>query len=369
MYCYVCDKQFDIFDIVRAKEKLPFNAAVEWVMKHAGILPDKLVTKTKQEYKGPVPSGWVKSWHDNLPDHARDYYHQRLLTDETIDFYQLGWRPDYAAYTIPFWRGMPGKSEIDTLQYRASELKPRDRKYWGEKGYTRPSVMNLHLLLEPIQSAILLIGSFDGILGGQDSLTVFGINGASAFSNPARAESKWIKAIFAHIEQKFIVPDSTHTEFEAAHKLAYMLGAEVRYFPRRLDVKDYTEFRLAGYTSDYFLEEIINMPISKGYVFGISEANIIKISDILGLVSQGQGEAAVSLLQIIQAKYPHSSGLIGHSFQQMCNRRPLQYLETTITDDEWDVMCTEFSKAVGYKELSRVIQRWADLAEDRMGAF
>src|SRR5574341_1090877 len=238
-YCYGCHKTADIFSFVCKLEKIPYSKAVDWVLEHQKILPrDVLLERPNQvEYRGPVPLAWAQNWHKQLTPERREYLHSRLLTDETIDFNLLGYRPDESGYSIPFWRGLPGRSEIDIIQLRADPKASRAWKYKGirEKEYYRPSIINYHLINPGL--VIVVFGTLDALLGAQDCLPMISTNGANMFANSKRAESAWLKRVLKKTEQVIVVPDNQPIEFESAHRLADMLGAKVAYFPKSCGIK------------------------------------------------------------------------------------------------------------------------------------
>lgn len=94
-YCFGCRKFFNPVDFVKAIQQLDFYKAVEWITTRQGLIPVQL-PKKKEEYTTPIPMEIIDYWHNQVD---REYHYSRLINDETIDFYRLGW--DGRRHTIP----------------------------------------------------------------------------------------------------------------------------------------------------------------------------------------------------------------------------------------------------------------------------
>lgn len=365
-YCFSCKQRADIFDYVMVQLKCSFIEAAQWLTDNVGILPSQAVAEkyTTTEYKGPVPVEWVEYWHKQLTDERRDWLlEHRLINSHTIDEMWLGWRPDYAAYVVPFWHGRPGESEIEIVQYRATDKSPtihgREWRYMGHTGHNRPSVLNIDLVNSEL--AIVLIGTFDGLLGRQDGLPALSTNGTTAFKDRNRAESKWLRARLSGIKHVFVVPDKTPQEHEQAQELADMLGATVRYFPSEMEGKDYTDYRLAGKTSTNFVEEILGMSMDVLQSVLPTE-QVEMLQDILTQMAIGNGQAAFEIMQIASVSVPFDK--MRYGLDLLTNR-----FRETFARDEWNEVGAEFSQCVDYREMAGVIRRWSDKADARRGGF
>lgn len=377
LYCYGCKKRKDIFDLVMAKEKCSLEQAVRWIADKAKILPTQAPKIVTSDYKGPVPREWIDYWHSQLEPAQRELLHKRLLSDATIDRHKIGWRSDYQAFVFPYWRGVPGISDVDIIQYRATSKTPpykgKVRRYWSQQGYNHPAYSNRHMWNSEL--AIFVIGTVDALLGEQDCLPIFSLNGTDTLLDPKRDETIEIREQFAGVKHKYIIPDATLVEFLPAQRLAENLGAQVRFFPydREWQGKDYNDMRLAGLTPAYLFKEVLQMPEGQ-YVWMIKPEHVEFINDVVEMVTRGDGQTAFKILQSMFRDQQNSGdnyyqfGQVCHTFQLMTHRRPDKYADV-FTPDEWYEMGHEFSQTINFQELAGVIQRWSELAGARLGGF
>jgi len=238
-HCYGCHRSWDSFAFVQEYLNLSIKDAFRWFEQHLNDLPPQSERKYEQaHYEGPVNRELVDYWHKQLTlEHYAYFEQERLLDKETVDWYQLGYRPDWNAYSVPFWRGLPRQSEVDVMQFR---LLDREPKYIGLKGHNRTSFMNAHLLVVPQEYVLVLFGSFDAILAHQDGLTAVGLNG----SNISKRDKNRIRDLFQQQNRVIIVPDNTPAEFGPAYELAKLLDADVKFFPQTCPENvDYIDFR------------------------------------------------------------------------------------------------------------------------------
>lgn len=250
-FCFGCRRNVDIFDFVKHREKCNLPQAVNWVLSHADILP-AAVRRNREviENVDPYPRPIIEYWHGCLEGEPLAYSLGRGLTQETLDRYLIGYRPDKDAITIPYWSQSPGLGDVVGLQYR--QLGFRDgAKYWWETGY-RQYLSNKHLLDN--EFIILVYGVFDSILGEQDGLPMCG-----TFTHLRREEMVDL-AVLLQEKQVYILPDTTASELPAASKLCDTLlskgvAAELRWFPESVG-KDYNEIRLEGWSAQKFMEHI-----------------------------------------------------------------------------------------------------------------
>lgn len=257
-WCYACRKYADIFSFTMKLGKMSFDRSVEWLMERKGILPESAVRKAPKEYLGSLPISMAQYWHKELTSDRRQYLYDRMLLDDTLDRYKIGFRPDFNAYTIPFWEGKPGKSEIIALQYRAAPDSNSKRKYWWESGRYRPCVFNAYLVNDEMTGVVF--GTFDSLLAGQEGLPLISASGLHTFTNPKKAESLFLRDLLKNTKYKFVIPDGTQVEFEAATEVMYTVDAEIKYFPYYVP-KDYTAYRQAGYSKEEFLREVLEVSL------------------------------------------------------------------------------------------------------------
>lgn len=379
-YCFTCRKAFDMFDYVMKMEGCTFPDAVQFITDHLGSFPALETVayasrRTSADYKGPVPRKWIDYWHRELtPDRRTWLYEARLLTDETIDRNLLGWRPDYKAYVVPFWDGVPRHSEVVTLQYRSTPESPPiagpNWHYVGHAGHNRPFIVGSHLVNPDYM--IGLIGTFDQLLAEQDGLPAFSPNGASVFGNPDRVESMDLRRRLAGTRRVVIVPDSTPSEHVHAQALAELLGGEVRYFPREMAGKDYTDFRRAGGTPREFVKMVLRD--DKGFLYLLDAGQVTNCRLMLESVAQGDPESAYKIMQIVaeaaRATFQDDDpsairARVSHTLQMLCLQAP----HPTFTPKEWLLMGDDLYQVTDFRQLAGVLKRWGDKASAKLGGF
>jgi hypothetical protein len=368
-YCFGCQTAGDIFSVVMERGGMDFPSAKRWLEEFNGEpISQRKTTKkeSKPKQKLAVPQHWIMSWCINLQNGNRGWLNkERLLTDATIDFTRLGWREDYKAYAIPYWRGRPGKSEVEVVQYRSTPQSPlfhgRTWHYIGESGFYHSAILNRYLINRAY--VVIFFGTFDAILAAQDGIPAIGTNGSTAFGKDTEA-TRWLQKELANTKQIFIVPDKTPIEAVHATRLAEAVGGEVRYFPLGDWGKDYTDYRNAGYTGTNFLEEILKMDV-------IFPAHRETFSDILLLVSQGKISEIYELLAIV-CEYAKALnrpfGAVSYDLQVAATMRDfetdVEYIETLLPQ-EWDFLATDISNAKGDADTIDVLAKWAAYAADR----
>lgn len=250
-HCFGCNGHWDAVDFIKSYLNLDFRGAVSWIKEHR---PDLNVTIQQQRSSRhslpvhPIPQMVIDYWHEMLGE-RRSYYHSRLLTDDTIDFYKLGWTG--ISYVIPVWENRPGDSNVYNVRFRKATEDTRDiSKYWGIKGRNQPKLFN-KWLLNSHKTAYIFIGEFDTLLAAQDGLC--------AVSSTA-GQNTWLMEWTRHfntVDRIYVVPDVG--EETAAYRIAsnFLGRAKVCSYPRALGIKDYTEFRQVGYTVDDFRDLVL----------------------------------------------------------------------------------------------------------------
>jgi hypothetical protein len=263
VWCFAGCGGFDIYSFVqRFKELKDFKEAHAWVADHVDEFPEVVSSGSRKrgEYRGPVHPDLVSYYHSCLDDEHRHILHtKRLLTDDTINRLKIGWRPEYKAYSLPFWSGEPGKSEIAILQFRLTDETPKDiqeqfsySKFIGLSGHNKPYLVNKNLLTK--KWAIMLFGTFDGYLAGQDGFPATSPNGVSVFS-----QKKWAGELNQHltgIETLYVVMDKTESERSSVTKLVNLLtvpNVVTKEFPDG-PWKDYGDYRLHKSAEDFMVE-------------------------------------------------------------------------------------------------------------------
>lgn len=369
-YCYGCKRVSDIFSYVMKHERLRFEDAIAWILNKEGILPQAIALSAPKEYKGAVPRLWIDHWHRSLEDGRAQYLYDRLITRETIDLLHIGYSADKNAYTIPFWSGMPGWSEVETFQYRAAPESSHDRKYWGERGYVKPSIINRDLINPEL--VILVFGTLDAVLGRQDGLPMISTNGAEVFSNPNRLEFHQLKQSLLNVKQVIVLPDATMTEFESAHRLInnliWEVNAKVKYFPYTWGVKDYNSARMKGYSVKQFTEEVLEMPWVDGFFFALSEKRVQDVINMWTCINEGRADQAVEILQIVAHADDVWYGAMRHAMMMTALKGPYFY-GGVFTSEEWKIVIDDLESCENYKDLVQFIVNTGQAATNRLGGF
>jgi hypothetical protein len=286
VYCFGCKQHWNIFTLTQSLLKkhknfdFDFSQVLQWLM--VATLPEKNaeLAYNKSSYSGPVPEDFITYWQSQLTDeHRQQLCDQRLFTLETIERYGIGWRPDYEAVTIPYYRGELKKSPVDIVQFR---MPPgADPKYLGLKGHSRGSLMNAFLLATPQPYVVVLFGAFDPILAYQDGVIAVGTSGACPFK---AEEKERIQELFQHQSNIVVIPDNSPGEFMPAEKLAKWVGGRVKYFPSDLpNGTDYIDYRKTGHTAQDFLIDVAEVePLYPVYEQSVKNLlSLIRVGDRL----------------------------------------------------------------------------------------
>lgn len=357
-YCFSCGTYFGPVDLVMAFVGLDFGEALDWYREHiesvAHVAPTIHVVR-KSEYKGIVPREMVEYWCQCLTPEHRQWLHARLIKDKTIDTLRIGWRPDYKAYTIPFWRGGPGNSDIDIVQYRFRYAKDGEKRWSGLTGYNRPSVINSHMIGK--HSVVILFGTFDAVLAAQDGIAALSTNGATTFTRDADNIERLNRLVKGC--RVFVVPDKNETEARAAYLLAHHLHAEVRHFPKDMSGKDYTDFRLAGGTPGQFLREVLML--GDGF---IKPEHDELFTDLLDTMSNDMWDSTETILFALQSIYPQAA-IVNQHIQLRMQFDPFP----GITHDQWDELREMIPSCIDWSGLFMWGQRGCEMAHANRGGF
>jgi len=191
----------------------------------------------------------LEYWHSLVTPEVRDYYHQRCLTDETIDLYMLG--HDGTNCVIPIWEGKPRESLVYGAKFRCPEgISP---KYFGLRGRSQPKLFN-SFVLKDAKEAVIVFGEFDAILAYQLGL---------AAVSPTSGQNTWLvewTKLFDNCEVVYILPD--RGERAAGYRLCNLFGnrGHLCEFPE--GVKDFTEYIKKGYTINNLRSTVLRKEIN-----------------------------------------------------------------------------------------------------------
>lgn len=245
-YCFGCGRGGDIFNFLQERGKT-FQEAVEWCELKVGKLPEprfelRFKPKKKQSHPG---NDIIVYWH-NLLRSRREYFKGRLLTDETIDNYKLGWTGQ--RYSIPFWEGSPGQSKVLAVQSRRINGGTGSKYIW-ELG-TQPHLFGVQCIRENIsdisgKSTFVFFSTLDALLAQQDGLDAAAVPGQTVGTG---SEHCWqelsSKAVdLLGFRDLIIVPD--RGEEQKGYQLAHLLNCSLFEWPEG-DYTDYCEFRLSN---------------------------------------------------------------------------------------------------------------------------
>lgn len=270
VFCFGCKWHANTVKLAQAlKQKhenvmLNYPEIVRWL--NETPFTENTLKHEKVNYRGAVPQNLIEYWRSQLrAEHYVRLETERLLTKETVDYFNLGWRPDYEAFVLPYYRGVPGQSEIDIVQFRM----PNDPKYIGLKGHSRGSIMNVSILEKPLPYVVVLFGAFDPILAHQDGVHAVGTSGACPFK---KTDKERVQNLFKNQTNIVVVPDNTPTEFEPAYKMAEWVGGRVAFFPEDTPAgTDYIDYRKLSTPKSFLIEIGIEplLHVDQGFVDGL----------------------------------------------------------------------------------------------------
>jgi len=247
IYCFGCGWHGDAISWVEAKLGLTFGEAVRWLQDRVGILPKTRQLPDSRLYTptAPIPKMILEYWHSLVISEVRDYYHQRCLTDETIDLYMLGY--DGTNYVIPIWEGKPRESLVYGAKFRCPE--GAFPKYFGLRGRSQPRLFN-SFVLKDAKEAVIVFGEFDAILAYQ-----MGLDAVSPTSGQNTWLVEWTK-LFDNCETVFVLPD--RGERAAGYRLCSLFGARGHLCEFPIEAKDLTEYMQKGYTITNLKDSILH---------------------------------------------------------------------------------------------------------------
>jgi len=247
-FCFGCRWHPDVFSFLEYMLHTDFVGALQW-LERQGPLPmieDRRRSRLHTPLT-PLPMMVIEYWHKLALQSVdvMNYFHSRLLNDDTIRQYMLGWNGK--AYVIPWWEGVPGESEVYGVKFRrASDEKP---KYYGLEGRSQPRLFNKYILEDTPEEVGVFFGEFDALLATQDGLPSV---------SPTSGQNKWLigwNKLFLNVEHIYIVPDVC--EITAGYVvMSELSGSGLYQYPPGCGA-DYTEFRQMGYTIDDFREMVL----------------------------------------------------------------------------------------------------------------
>jgi len=251
-FCFGCRTHGDVYKFLQLHLGLNFREALVWVQEHIGALAlrtGEFVSTPQSDPTTPIAPEAIDYWHRHLTLAAREYYYSRMLTDETIDQYKLGW--DGECFVIPIWEGPPGESEVYGVKFRRLEGEPR---YFGIRGRQQPRLFNKYIL-DGSTEAFIFFGEFDALLATQDGLSAV---------SPTSGQNGWLPIwydLFVDAICKYVIPDVG--ELSAGYVVAHGFSGDVRVGTFLDDCgKDYTEFRQNGFDVDDFRAMVLQ-PLEK----------------------------------------------------------------------------------------------------------
>lgn len=372
-HCYGgCGWSGDIIQFVMDREACYFPEALEKLGQWFGIVkgdPTKIRTVTrsvpklvhKKKSKEVVNPEIVQYFQEQLQNgHRKWLYDERLLTDNTIEFNRLGWRPDMDGYTIPFWKGFPGLSEVETMQIRYAPKEGRKSRYMTLKGFWYAGLIgryaiNPHFL-------VLLVGTFDGLLANQDGIPCIAPNGLEVWQKRLD-ELKWI---VGEVEHLFLVPDNTTSEIIESTRLANALGAKLRFMPQMPDYpsgkarKDYTDYRLMGNSPEQFIREVLGMSSTP---FITDERHTQTALDILDYMAQDEVGKALELLEILKENC-YAWYAVNTKLQFLASQYP-----EGLRSSEWNDFIRRLEVSHSYESISETIKETALITSCARGEF
>lgn len=265
VYCFACAHSWDVFSLARGLLSKEKEAGIEqtfaWFKENWNKLPERTGrTYVKTNYEGPVDRSFIDYWNLLLPDEQSErLQRERLFTEETIIQYRIGYRPEWNAIVYPFWRGEPGNSLIDIVQFRLLDPDVKT-KYIGMKGHNRASLMNAHLLEVEQPYLVIMLGTPDSILAAQDGVLAVGLNGNSI----GKTDLPRIKELLSKQSLVYVLPDNTQSEFKPAARLARQLDAELIFYPKELpEDTDYIKYRHTHSVHDFLTEVVPIYPYTQ----------------------------------------------------------------------------------------------------------
>lgn len=356
-----CGWHGDIIQFVMDRESVYFGEALKLLCSWFGLtkdMPAKEVTKAhekpKKERREPVNPEIVEFFHQQLTPERRVWLHEkRLLTDETINYLRIGWRPDLDGYSIPFWKGAPQISEVDIMQFRYAPKDGRKARYISLDNHGFAGLMGRHTLNPDF--LVVMVGTLDAVLANQDGIPAVSPNGLTVW-HKRLDELKWI---VGNVNQLFFVPDNTKSETIESVRLANALGAKIKYLPEMEEGKDYTDYRLT-HTAKQFLEEVLGVSTK---LFIQDDVHVQTVKDMLDFMVEGNAEKAVELLEILELN-EYAGWAVSHKLMCLASEQP-----EGMKPKQWQELIHELEYERTYKGLADILSAMAKFNALKNGDF
>lgn len=229
-YCFGCGRGGGIMQFL-VNRGMSYQQAKQWIELREGRLSLPRFKPQFKPKKVAKPSHTVVDyWYSLLGSH-REYFRSRMLTNETVDKYRLGWTG--SRYSIPFWSG----DKIVSVQSRRNGS--TGPKYMWELG-SQPRIFGSSCLSEN-EKTFVFFSTLDALLAGQDGFNAVAVPGQTVGVSGGCWEELSAKAVDAlGFRDMVIVPD--RGEEAMGYKLAHRLNCGVWEWPEGT-FTDYCEFR------------------------------------------------------------------------------------------------------------------------------
>lgn len=269
-----CGVRGDIFDwyahVLYGDIKLTkprFKDILEAVKRDYPSLKEEYEAKVEPEVKVKKKSldKIIRSYHEVLMGEPKRvaYFLSRGFTLRTIREQMFGW--DGTHYVIPVWRGLPGRSGVESVRLRAS--KKGEIRYSGFRDQNSRTIYNAEafLVAAKIELPFLLVfyGELDAQLAWQLNLpAISSTNGALAF------KAEWLNGYKGDV---IFIGDKN--EEKAASDDASVFGSRgwTAHLPEDKG-KDFTEMISNGVTVKQFLLRLMLFyPFKRNVIRGIKQ--------------------------------------------------------------------------------------------------
>jgi hypothetical protein len=266
------------------------------------------------------------------------------------------------------------------VQFRSTKDSPtfngRTWKYIGLKGHNRPSLINSHLV-NPIFT-VMLIGTFDALLGEQDGLPTTSPNGVSVFLKHEHAVR--FVGLMGRPKHRIVVPDTTSSELLATYRMADMIDYRVAFLPFDIAAKDYTEYRLAGGTKESFMGDVLG--IESPF---LTDAKADQVRNVLAQMAQGNTYEAITCLHRLY-EAPTNPVIVNHTMQLFIHQAARYFpmpdfykgFTAGFTADQWALIIDQlegafegknFEMLALYQQILRIVTQWSEFAYRKQGGF
>jgi 5S rRNA maturation endonuclease (ribonuclease M5) len=156
-------------------------------------------------------------YHETLPNDIREYLYDRLLSDEIIDHFQIGYMERYDGH----WITIPVTDSVGNVQFmklRQDPLKMSNKqpKYKSTGGEVR--IFNAQVLRSKPDKLVICEGEFDCML-----LHSYGISAISSTGGARTFNSEWIEQLH-FVREFYVLMDNDNTGRESAESLIQKLA-------------------------------------------------------------------------------------------------------------------------------------------------